>query len=137
MTSDSAIALCEERGFAYYLAWGRIIRGWALVEAGGGAREVEQMRDGLAALKATGAALRLPYYLATLAEAIECADFIAIILHTDETEDEECSECHDEVGSKVEHDELECASCHTEKHEACMGDGGISEESFEICLSDC
>jgi len=67
--ADSAIALCEERGFAYYLAWGRIIRGWALVEAGGGALEIGHMRDGLAALRATGAALRLPYYLATLGEA--------------------------------------------------------------------
>ena len=68
--ADSAIALCEERGFAYYLAWGRIIRGWTLVEEGGGQRDIAQMRDGLTALKATGAALRLPYYLSSLAEAL-------------------------------------------------------------------
>ena len=67
--AELAIALCEERGFAYYLAWGRIIQGWALVEAGGGEQEIAEMRDGLTALRATGAALRLPYYLATLGEA--------------------------------------------------------------------
>jgi class 3 adenylate cyclase/predicted ATPase len=30
--AESAISLCTEHGFAYYLAWGRILRGWALAE---------------------------------------------------------------------------------------------------------
>jgi predicted ATPase len=29
--AEAAMALCEEQGFAYYLAWGTILQGWALV----------------------------------------------------------------------------------------------------------
>ena len=67
--AEAAIELCSEKGYAYYLAWGTIIRGWALVEQGGGADKIDHMRHGLANLRGTGAALRLPYYLVTLAEA--------------------------------------------------------------------
>lgn len=67
--AEAAITLCTDKGYAYYLAWGTIIQGWALVEQGGGADKIEHMREGLAGLRDTGAALRLPYYLVTLAEA--------------------------------------------------------------------
>jgi len=43
--------------------------GWAQVMQGQDTEGLAQMRKGLAALRATGAALRLPYYLALLAEA--------------------------------------------------------------------
>jgi predicted ATPase len=64
-----AIVLCTEQRFAYYLAWGTTMQGWALVAQGQDEEGLAQMRHGLAALRATGAALRLPYYLALLAEA--------------------------------------------------------------------
>jgi predicted ATPase len=67
--AEAAIALCTEQGFAYYLAWGTTMQGWALVAQGQGEADMAQLRRGLAALRATGAALRLPYYLALLAEA--------------------------------------------------------------------
>jgi predicted ATPase len=67
--AEAAIALCTEQGFAYYLAWGTTLQGWAQVAYGQDAEGLTQMRHGLAALRATGAALRLPYYLALLAEA--------------------------------------------------------------------
>jgi class 3 adenylate cyclase/predicted ATPase len=67
--AEAAIALCTEQGFAYYLAWGTTMQGWAQVAQGQDAEGLTQMRHGLAALRATGAALRLPYYLALLAEA--------------------------------------------------------------------
>jgi predicted ATPase len=63
--ATAAIALCTEQGFAYYLAWGTTLQGWA---QGQDAEGLRLMRHGLAALQATGAALRLPYYLALLAE---------------------------------------------------------------------
>ena len=46
-----------------------IIRGWALTEQGQNVEGLAQMRQGLADLRATGAEIRLPYYLALLAEA--------------------------------------------------------------------
>jgi predicted ATPase len=63
------IAVSVEQGFAHRLAQGTIQRGWAqavqgLLEAG-----LAEMRQGLAAYQATGAALYLPYYYAMLSEA--------------------------------------------------------------------
>ena len=45
------------------------MQGWAQVAPGQDETGLAQIRRGLAALRATGAALRLPYYLALLAEA--------------------------------------------------------------------
>jgi predicted ATPase len=67
--AETAIVLCTEQKFAYYLAWGTTLQGWAQVAQGQNEEGLAQMRHGLAALRATGAALRLPYYLALLAEA--------------------------------------------------------------------
>ena len=66
--AEGAMRLCAEHGFAYYLAWGTIMQGWALTVQGQGKKGLRQMRGGLAALQATGAALRQPYYLALLAD---------------------------------------------------------------------
>jgi len=63
----AAIALCTEQGFAYYLAWGTVMQGWALAEQGQVEEGIAQMRQSLAALRTTGAELRHPYYLALLA----------------------------------------------------------------------
>jgi predicted ATPase len=67
--AEAAMALCTEHGFAYYLAWAMILRGWALTEQGQHVEGLAQMRQGLADLRATGAEIRLQYYLALLAEA--------------------------------------------------------------------
>ena len=67
--AEAAVTLCIEHGFPYYLAWATIIRGWALTEQGQDAEGLAQMRQGLADLRATGAEIRLPLYLALLAEA--------------------------------------------------------------------
>jgi adenylate cyclase len=63
------MVLCQEQGFAYYAAWATILQGWVLGEQGQGAEGMTQMRQGLAALRATGGELRAPYYLTLLAEA--------------------------------------------------------------------
>jgi predicted ATPase len=67
--ANTAMALGTEQGFAYYLAWAMILQGWALTAQPQGSTGLAQMRQGLAALQATGGAARLPYYLALLAEA--------------------------------------------------------------------
>lgn len=65
--SEQAMAVCAEHGFAYYLAWATILRGWAIAAAKP-EEGINQIRQGLADLQATGGALRLPYYLALLVE---------------------------------------------------------------------
>jgi predicted ATPase len=67
--AETATALCREQGFPYYLAWVLILRGWALTAQAHTAEGIEEMRSGLSAMRATGAKLREPYYLALLAEA--------------------------------------------------------------------
>jgi DNA-binding SARP family transcriptional activator/predicted ATPase len=66
--ADAAAAVCHKNGFRYYLSWTPIIRGWARARKGALAEGLAEMRDGFAALKATGALLRGPYYLALMAE---------------------------------------------------------------------
>src|SRR5262249_23332495 len=65
----AAVALCAEQGFTYYLAWGTTMQGWARAAPGQDEAGMAAIRRGLAPLRATGAALRPPDYLALLAEA--------------------------------------------------------------------
>jgi len=74
--AEAAIAVCAEQGFAYYQAWGMMLRGWALFTQDHHEDSIAQMQQGLHALRATGASLRCPYYLALLAEAYGDAERI-------------------------------------------------------------
>jgi class 3 adenylate cyclase/predicted ATPase len=67
--AEAVIALCSEQGFTLFLAWGTILRGWALAEQGQAEEGIAQMRQGLAAHQATGAELARSYFLALLTEA--------------------------------------------------------------------
>jgi predicted ATPase len=67
--AEAAIAVCTEQGFPYWLAMGTILLGWAMAEQGQEEEGIAQMRQGLAAYRATGAELRRPYYISLLAEA--------------------------------------------------------------------
>ncbi|MDA2919113.1 TOMM system kinase/cyclase fusion protein [Desulfobacterota bacterium AH_259_B03_O07] len=67
--AEAAIVLCSDHGFEYYSAWATIIQGWALAEKGEMEKGIDQMNQGLANLRDTGAELRRPYYLALVAEA--------------------------------------------------------------------
>ena len=64
----AAIAVSTEYGFPYYLAWGTILHGWAVAERGQVERGIGQMREGLAAMRATGCDYRRSYYLSLLAQ---------------------------------------------------------------------
>jgi predicted ATPase len=66
--AKASIALCREQGFTFRLAHGTVLRGWALTAQGRQEGGVAQIREGLAAYRAAGIELGLPYYLALLAE---------------------------------------------------------------------
>ena len=66
---EKAIHLATEQGFPFWVAWGSIVRGWALAAQGPGKAGITQILQGLASHRATGAELARPYFLALLAEA--------------------------------------------------------------------
>ena len=65
-----AVEVCRRHGFAYYLAMGNIVTGWATAAEGNVAPGLAQLREGLEALRGLGAEIRLPYYFALLAETL-------------------------------------------------------------------
>ncbi len=65
--AEAAAAIAEELGFAVYVSWTSILRGWVLVEQGDGTEAVAEMRGAIDASRATGAGLFMPYWLALLA----------------------------------------------------------------------
>ncbi len=88
--AEAAMTLSTEQGFPFWLAMGRVVRGWALVEqcpaisgegsvegshseCVAGRRQAEegmaQIRQGLSDWQAMGIEVERPYYLALLAEA--------------------------------------------------------------------
>ena len=64
----AVVDLSAAHGFAYYHAWGTILGGWALAQGPDVERGIELVRGGIAAIRATGAELRRPYFLSLLAE---------------------------------------------------------------------
>jgi predicted ATPase len=66
--AQAVLAVSNEHELVLYQAIGTIIRGWALIDQGRHNEATEQMLQGLAALKATGANLMRPHYLALLSE---------------------------------------------------------------------
>lgn len=68
--AQAAIRLCSEHGYPLWRPMGAILHGWALSESGQKPEErIAQMRQGLADLRATGAGLWQPCFLALIAEA--------------------------------------------------------------------
>ena len=56
------------QGFPLWAAMGRGLHGWALAMQGQGAEGMAQVRQGIAAMRATGAALFVPYLCTLLAD---------------------------------------------------------------------
>ncbi len=67
--AEAIIALSTDQEFPFWEAWGTILRGSTLAEQGQSAEGIAQIRQGIAAWRAMGAELQLPYYLALLVEA--------------------------------------------------------------------
>ena len=66
--AEVTIALAREQGFSLWLALGTVLWGWALAEQGQSDAGVIQIREGMAAYRATGAEVDRSYCLALLAE---------------------------------------------------------------------
>ena len=67
--AEAVIAASTEHGLPFWLAFGTILRGWALTAQGKGAEGIAQIRQGLVAYRATESELHRPYFLSLLAEA--------------------------------------------------------------------
>jgi class 3 adenylate cyclase/predicted ATPase len=60
--AEAAVALSIDQGFPFWAAAGTILRGWALAMQGQGEEGLSQVRQGIAAYRATEAPLLLAYY---------------------------------------------------------------------------
>jgi predicted ATPase len=76
--AEELVALATEQGFPHFVGSGTCFRGWAMLAMGGSIEEaISSMRWGLATKRATGAEIKVPYYLGLLAEAHRRANRIA------------------------------------------------------------
>jgi predicted ATPase len=66
---EALLRISTEQGFALYLAWGTVLRGWALAKQGQEEQGIEEMHKGTAAMKAIRAEVMLTNLLAYLTEA--------------------------------------------------------------------
>jgi predicted ATPase len=71
---EALAALATEQGFPHFLGAAKAIQGWLLAETGDTRAGVEQIREGLAAWRATGAGFCVPYFMGLQAEAHGRAD---------------------------------------------------------------
>jgi predicted ATPase len=67
--AEAMMAHSTEQGFAQWAALGRVLQGWALAEQAQAEEGIVDIRQGLIAYQAMGAAVGRPHYLALLAEA--------------------------------------------------------------------
>ncbi len=67
--AEAANTLATEHGLPLYAGWATSVRGWALAQQGQEEEGIAQIRQGLAAYRATGAAMDQTHILALLAEA--------------------------------------------------------------------
>ena len=69
--AEAAVTLSTEQGFPHWVALGTSLCGWALAMQGQGEAGMAQVRQGIAAYRATGAALNVPYLCTVLAEVCD------------------------------------------------------------------
>ena len=66
--------LATREGFAFWLAGGKILRGWAKSASGNSAEALLWIEDGIDGWRATGSMLMMPYWLSLKAEVLHFAD---------------------------------------------------------------
>jgi predicted ATPase len=66
--AEAAVALSTEQGFPLWASMGMIVHGWALAMQGQGEEGLAQVRQGIAALRATGVAVSVPFWCTVLAD---------------------------------------------------------------------
>jgi class 3 adenylate cyclase/predicted ATPase len=69
--AEAAVALATEQNFTLWAAWGTSLRGWALAMQGQGEEGMAQARQGIAACRAAGAELFVPYFCTLLADVCD------------------------------------------------------------------
>ncbi len=69
--AEAAVALSTEQGFTQWAAWGTSLRGWALAMQGQGEEGMAQVRQGITAWRATGAAVVVPYLCTVLSDVCD------------------------------------------------------------------
>jgi hypothetical protein len=89
------IELSTRQNFAFWLPGGEILRGWARSASGNTGEGISWIEDGIRDYRATGAMLRMPYFLALKAEALYFADRVTEALEAI-TEAEEAVERSEE-----------------------------------------
>ena len=68
--AEELVALATEQSFPHFVGSGTCFRGWAMLAVGGSVEEAtSRMQWGLATKRATGAEIKVPYYLGLLTEA--------------------------------------------------------------------
>jgi predicted ATPase len=67
--ADAAVAVAREQDFRLMLGWALPIKGWASVDAGRFQEGMDQIENGLAEVRATGANQFLPYLISLKAHA--------------------------------------------------------------------
>ena len=72
--ASDIIELSTHQNFAFWLAQGAILRGWARSASGETVEGISWIEDGIRDYRATGSRIRLPYFLALKAEALYFAD---------------------------------------------------------------
>ena len=72
--ASELIELSTRQNFAFWLAGGEILRGWARSASGDTAEGMSWIDDGIEDWRATGSTLIVPYYLGLKAEALHLAD---------------------------------------------------------------
>jgi len=68
--ASDLIELSTRQNFAFWLAGGEILQGWARSVSGDTAENISWIEDGIEDWRATGSTLMLPYWLALKAEAL-------------------------------------------------------------------
>jgi predicted ATPase len=66
--AEAAVVLSTEQGFPLWAAMGTTLRGWALAMQGQGEEGMTQLREGIAAHRATGSVQHVSYYYTMLAD---------------------------------------------------------------------
>jgi predicted ATPase len=69
--AEAAVVLSTEQDFAQWAPIGTSMRGWALAMQGQGEAGMAQVRQGITAYRATGAALHVPYFCTLLADVCD------------------------------------------------------------------
>jgi predicted ATPase len=72
--ASDLIELSTRHQFAYWLAGGEVLRGWARSASGDTTEGLSRIEDGIVDWRATGSKICVPYWLGLKAEALHLAD---------------------------------------------------------------